>query len=132
MRMSPVRVWREKGSRYRLEGSKCKKCNHAFYPPKPSCPYCGHHETENISLPRRGRVVSWTIEYTVPEGYREYAPIIVGLIELENGAKVVAPIVDIDVDRIHEGMYVEAVLRKIFEDGAEGIIVYGIKFSPSI
>ncbi len=131
MKISPARVWREKDSRYRLEGSKCKKCSRVFYPPKPSCPYCGYSDTERINLPRRGRVVSWTVEYTVPEGYREYAPIIVGLIELENGTRVIAPIVDVEVDKIYEGMYVEAVLRKIFEDGDEGIIVYGIKFAPS-
>lgn len=131
MKISPARVWREKGSRYRLEGSKCKKCGHVFYPPKPSCPYCGYNDTERIALPRKGRVISWTVEYTVPEGYREYAPIVIGLIELENGTKVIAPIVDVEVDKIYEGMYVEAVLRKVFEDGDEGIIVYGIKFAPS-
>ncbi|MCS7112196.1 MAG: Zn-ribbon domain-containing OB-fold protein [Ignisphaera sp.] len=132
MKISPARVWREKGSRYRLEGSKCKKCNRVFYPPKPSCPYCSHSETEKIDLPKRGRVISWTVEYVVPEGYREYAPIIIGLIELEDGTKVLAPIVDVDVDKVYEGMHVEAVLRKIFEDGNEGIIIYGIKFSPTI
>lgn len=132
MRISPARVWREKGSRYRLEGSRCKRCNRVFYPPKPSCPYCHYSETEKVDLPKRGRVISWTIEYVVPEGYRDYAPIVIGLIELENGVKVLAPVVDVEIDRIHEGMYVEAVLRKIFEDGSEGMIVYGVKFAPAV
>lgn len=132
MKISPARVWRERKSRYRLEGSRCKRCSRIFYPPKPSCPYCGHRETEAVELPKRGRVISWTVEYTVPEGYREYAPLIIGLIELENGVKIVAPIIDVEESGVYEGMEVEAVLRKVFEDGDEGIIVYGIKFSPYI
>jgi len=130
VKISPARIWREKGSRYRLEGSKCKKCGRIFYPPKPSCPYCSCRETEIVELPKRGRVISWTIEHIVSEGYREYAPIIIGLIELENGVKVIAPIVDVNDNEVYEGMEVEAVLRKIYEDGDEGIIVYGVKFIP--
>jgi uncharacterized OB-fold protein len=128
--MSPARVWRERGSRLRLEGSRCKKCGKMFYPPKPSCPYCGSLETERIELPRKGKVISWTIEYTVPEGYRAEAPLVIALIELDNGVKVLSALTDVEPDKVYDGMEVEAVLRILWVEGAEGLIVYGIKFVP--
>lgn len=130
MMMSPARVWRERGARLRLEGSKCRKCGKMFYPPKPSCPYCCSRETERVELPKKGRVVSWSIEYTVPEGYRAEAPLIIALIELENGVKVLSALTDVEPDKIHEGMEVEATLRKLWVEGREGLIIYGIKFTP--
>ncbi|MEM1644794.1 MAG: Zn-ribbon domain-containing OB-fold protein [Ignisphaera sp.] len=130
--MSPARVWRDRGARLRLEGSRCKRCGKVFYPPKPSCPYCGNRGTEMVELPKRGRVISWSIEYTVPEGYRIEAPIVVALIELENGVKVLSTLTDIDPGNVYDGMEVEAVLRRLWTEGDEGIIVYGLKFVPVV
>lgn len=132
MIMSPARVWRDRGARLRLEGSRCKRCGKVFYPPKPSCPYCGNRGTEMVELPKRGRVISWSIEYTVPEGYRIEAPIVVALIELENGVKVLSTLTDIDPGNVYDGMEVEAVLRRLWTEGDEGIIVYGLKFVPVV
>lgn len=130
MIMSPARIWRERGARLRLEGSRCRKCNSIFYPPKLSCPYCGCRKTEKIELPKKGRVISWAIEYAVPEGYRAEAPLIVAIIELENGIKILSTLVDIEPDKVYDGMEVEAVLRRLWVEGDEGIIVYGLKFAP--
>jgi len=130
MRMSPARVWREKGARYRLEGGKCKKCDKVFYPPKTACPYCGNLDVEKVELPKRGKVLSFAIEHNVPEGYRHQAPIIVALIELENGVKVLSTLTDVKPEEVYIGMPVEATLRRIWEESDEGVIVYGIKFVP--
>ncbi|MCI4435333.1 MAG: Zn-ribbon domain-containing OB-fold protein [Ignisphaera sp.] len=130
MRMSPARVWRERGARYRLEGARCKKCGRVFYPPKPACPYCGHLEVERVELPKKGKVLSFAIEYTVPENYRHESPIIVALIELENGVKVLSTLTDVKPEEVYIGMHVEATLRKLWEGSEEGIIVYGLKFKP--
>jgi len=132
MEISPARVWRERGSRYRLEGSRCKKCGKYFYPPNPVCPFCRSREVEKVELPKRGRVLTWIIEHTVPEGYREFAPLIIALIELENGAKILAPLVDVSESEIRPGMEVEATVRLIYEDGDEGVLIYGVKFRPII
>jgi len=130
MKISPARVWRERDARYRLIGSKCLVCGKAFYPPKPSCPYCGSRETTRIELPKKGKVISWSVEYTVPEGYRSRAPIIAALIELENGVKVLSTLADVEPNEVYIGMEVEAVLRRIWEESNENLIIYGIKFVP--
>ena len=130
MIISPARVWRERGARLRLEGARCARCGRVFYPPKPSCPYCGHRKTDRVELPRRGRVLTWSVVYTVPEGYRAEAPIIVAVVELENGVKVLSVLTDVEPDSVYEGMEVEAVLRRVWVEGDEGLIVYGTKFVP--
>jgi len=130
MRISPARIWRERGTRYRLEASRCRKCGRVYYPPKTVCPACGSRDMERIRLPERGRLLTWAVEYTVPEGFRRYAPIILGLVEFDNGARVLAPIADARPEELRRGMVVEAVLRRVYEDGNEGVIVYGVKFVP--
>jgi len=130
MKISPARVWREKGARYRIEGIRCRDCNAILYPPKPACPLCGSRNVERVELSKRGKLVTWAVEYVVPEGYRACAPIIVGLIELEGGGRILAPLTDVEPEELEAGMEVEAMLRKIVEDGDEGLIVYAIKFVP--
>ncbi|RLG76849.1 MAG: transcriptional regulator [Thermoprotei archaeon] len=131
MRISPARIWRERGARYRLEAVRCRKCGHVYYPPKKVCPACRSREMEKVVLPPKGKLLAWSIEYTVPEGYRKYAPIVLGLVELQGGVRVLAPIVDVRPEELRKGMMVEAVLRRVYEDGDEGVIVYGIKFVPA-
>ncbi len=131
MKVSPARVWRARGSRYRLEGSRCRDCGFTFYPPKPACPKCGSRNVERVQLPPRGRVVTWAVQYTVPEGFRSRAPIVAAIIELENGVRVLGTIVDVDPSEIRDGMTVEAQLRRVAEDGDEGLIVYSLKFVPA-
>ncbi|MEM4789658.1 MAG: OB-fold domain-containing protein, partial [Ignisphaera sp.] len=60
------------------------------------------------------------------------APIVVALIELENGVKVLSTLTDIDPGNVYDGMEVEAVLRRLWTEGDEGIIVYGLKFVPVV
>lgn len=132
MKVAPPRVWRERAARYRLEGSRCRRCGRTFFPPKKACPYCGSLDTEPVELPKRGKVISWTVEHAVPEGYRDSAPIIVALIELENGVRVISTLTDTRPEEVYEGMEVEATLRRLWTDGSAGIIIYGLKFRPAV
>lgn len=129
--MSVPRYWREIKYHYRLIGSECPRCYRRFYPPKIVCPICGFKGLREVSLPRRGRVLSYTIIRVPPKGFEKYAPYPVAIIELEDGTRVIAQLTDVkSFDDIKIGMEVEAVFRKYREVGHEGIIEYGIKFRP--
>lgn len=127
---TPVDQWRSRKYRYRLLGGRCRSCGRAFYPPLHSCPYCGSSEVEEVRLPRRGRLVSYTILYSVEEGSRPESPVVVGLVDL-GVARVLSEIVDADPSGLEPGAPLEAVFRKLGESGEEGVIVYGVKFRPS-
>lgn len=129
---SVPRVWRERIIKYRLIGSRCTNCGKISYPPRKACPRCGSVNLEKISLPKRGKVLSYTVIRAPPRAYLKYSPYIVALIELENGAKILAQLTDVEPEEVKSGMIVEAVFRRYREQGEDGIIEYGIKFRPPI
>lgn len=129
--MSVPRYWRNEVPRYRLEGKKCAQCGAKYFPARPVCK-CGSTEFNKYKLAERGEVVTWTVISNAPIGFEKYVPYVVALIELEDGCKLLSQVVDIDPDEVVSGLNVEAVFRKIKEDGKEGIIQYGYKFRPII
>ncbi len=129
MDLSVPETWRVRGPLYRLEAARCRACGRIHYPPLPACPYCGSRDLERVRLPERGILESFTILYSVPEGSRHKAPIVLGLVRL-GAARVVAEITDVDPGDLKTGMEVEAVLRRIRSDREAGIIRYGIAFRP--
>jgi len=127
---SVSRVWRERIKKYRLIGGYCVKCGKRFYPVRSFCPKCGSNKIKEIILPRKGRVISYTIIRTPPAEFKMYAPYIVAIVELEDGTRILAQLTDIPINEVKIGMQVEAVFRRYREQGEEGIIEYGIKFRP--
>jgi len=130
--VSVPRYWREIRPRYRLLGVRCRGCGKKFFPRRAVCPGCGGTDFEDCKLPERGRVVSWTVVRSPPAGYERFAPYVVGLIELEDGVRLLSQVVDVEPGEVEGGMEVEAVFRKVREDGASGIIEYGYKFRPVV
>jgi uncharacterized OB-fold protein len=77
-------------------------------------------------------VVTWTVIRSPPVGYEKYSPYIVALIELDDGMRLLSQVVDLDPAEVKAGLRVEAVFRKVKEDGPSGIIHYGYKFRPIV
>ncbi len=126
------KVWRETPQKYRLEGAICKDCNFSFFPPRTVCPNCGSRELNLQNFPQRGKVLSYTDIRKPPTDFETYAPYPVALIELLGGVNIVCQLTDCDIDEIFIGMPVEAALRKLREDGEDGVVYYAIKFRPLI
>lgn len=80
-------------------------------------------------LGKKGVVISWTIIRTPPVGFEDQAPYAVALVALDE-VNFVGQIVDCDIEKVHKGMKVKAVLRRVKTPGKEGIIPYGVKFKP--
>jgi len=132
MSESIPRAWREAKYRERLIGSKCSKCGAVRYPPRIICPKCHSEESEEVQLPRVGKLVSYTIIRKGPNEFKGQEPYAVGLIDLVNGVRVLSQLTDLSLGDIRLGMELEATLRRYREDSDEGIILYGIKFRPSL
>jgi len=126
-----VRTWRHISERYNLIGVKCKNCGTVYFPSRVLCPKCRRKtQMEEIKLSGKGKVYTYSVVHTPPKEFEKIAPYIIAIVELEEGPKVTAQIVDCDKDKIYIGMQVEAVFRRIKEDGEDGIISYGYKFRP--
>jgi len=129
-KLSPVSIWRYRIPRYRLVGRECKKCGKRHYPPKLACPYCGSRSLENIDLPKTGVIETYTVVYEVSEEFKHKAPVIIGLIKLDDGTRVIAPVTDVTSDELEIGLRVEATFRRIRDGDYFGVIGYGISFRP--
>ena len=129
--MSVPRYWRNEVPRYRLQGEECTQCGAKYFPARPVCK-CGSTEFKSYKLAEKGEIVTWTVIGNAPIGFQKYVPYVVALIELEDGCKLLSQVVDISPEDITAGLKVEAVFRKIKEDGKDGIIQYGYKFRPII
>jgi len=128
--MKVAKHWREIPERYRLEAAKCKKCNHICFPNRLICPECGAKEFETIRLSGDGKLVTFTIIRTAPIGFGDLVPYAVGVIELNEGVKLLAQIVDCNPDDLKIGDKLVAKFRRINEESKTGMIMYGYKFVP--
>lgn len=126
MRISPPKNWRLKEELYKITLGKCESCGNTFYPYQSICRYCGSSNVKKVTSKGHGRLIIYTISYQSREGYEKAIPMPIGLIELDEGVKILAPLTDIEEAK--EGAEVEAVLRRITTDSANGLIQYGIKF----
>lgn len=130
--MDLARHWRLRAQRYNLEGVICEGCGAKLFPPRQVCPECGSREMRSHRFSGEGEVYSFTTIYQAPLGYKGYVPYTVALVRLDEGPLVTAQLTDVERDKVHIGMRVEMVVRKIREYGEDGLIVYGYKFRPRL
>ncbi|MHA1713773.1 MAG: Zn-ribbon domain-containing OB-fold protein [Candidatus Ranarchaeia archaeon] len=128
--MSIPRYWREIPQRYRLEATKCKDCGAIQIPAFKICPKCNSQNIVAENCPSTGKLVTYTVVYVAPEKFVDQAPYAIGIIELDNGARLTAQLTDCDFNEISVGMRLEAVFRRINANGESGLIQYGYKFRP--
>ena len=131
--MGVPRFWREMPVRYNLIGSHCTGCDMYHYPPRAMCSSC-HRESlgkmEEHQFAGTGQIVACTVVYQPQQGYEMHGPYPMAMIEMDEGARITAQIVDVAPEMVKRGMRVKAVFRKLGEDSESGIIYYGTKFTP--
>ena len=131
--MAIPRFWREIKQRYKGIGVECENCGEVYFPPREICPECRRESFGKMSeheLDGTGEVVTYTrVEDPHPD-FKDLSPYIMAIVEMDEGVKVTGQLVDVEIEEIDIGMGVEAVLRKLGDEGPAGIIHYGFKFSP--
>ncbi len=128
MKIRSPRYQREIPQRYRLEAAKTES-GKLFFPPR--AVYPGGEKANPAVLSDRGKVVTFTIIHTPPKEYSDLAPFGIGIIELDDGARITAQIADVgDVSKIKTGMRVKVEFRRLRTEGEEGLLCYGYKVVP--
>jgi uncharacterized OB-fold protein len=133
--MSNPRYWRENPSRYTLLGVKCENCGSVLFPPRAICPKCRRKslgKIKNYKLSGKGKVYSYTLVHEPMPDFTLMKPYILAMVEMDEGVRVTAQIVDCKPEDVGIGMRVEAIFRKLGSEGNSGIIRYGYKFRPSV
>ena len=91
-------------SQDRLMGSKCKKCGVLSLPPRCICINCYGSEMEWVEMKGKGKLAAFTCiavgpPFMIREGYDRNHPYVSGVVELEEGVKVVARIEGVDASK---------------------------------
>ncbi len=130
--MNVPKHWREIPERYRMEAGKCTKCGEILFPSRLVCPFCGNKEFDKINLSGKGKLLTYTIIRTAPEGFGDFAPYAVGIVELKEGVKVMGQITDCNPETLKTGDQLVAKFRRMNEEGKTGMIIYSYKFVPDL
>ena len=98
--------WFEGAREHRLLIQRCKRCGTLRHPPRPMCAECRSYEWDVVDASGRGTVYSFVVNHYPQVPAFDY-PLAVGLIQLEEGTRLVANVIGIDPGDIRIGMPVE-------------------------
>jgi uncharacterized OB-fold protein len=99
--------WFEGARAHKLLIQHCTSCGTLRHPPLPACAVCGSLEWDTVESSGRGTLYSYVVVHYPQVPSFEY-PLPIGLIELEEGTRLVANLEGIDHDAIEIGMVLQA------------------------
>ncbi len=100
-------------SQKKLMGVKCEGCNALYAIPKPLCIKCGSKKLSWIPLKGVGKLASYTVVHVPHPRFQNEAPYILGVVELEEGVKLLARIKNVKLEDIKIGMPLKVDFEKI-------------------
>jgi uncharacterized OB-fold protein len=93
---------------------RCTACGTLRHPPGPGCAACGSLDWDTLQASGRGTVHSYAVHHYPPIPGFDF-PLAIGLIDLEEGTRLISNIVGIAPGDIEIGMPVEVIFQT-FED----------------
>jgi len=110
-----LHYWRS-AAQGKLVLQRCLTCGRFQFYPRALCAACAG-ETEWVEASGRGTLYTFTvIRQNHAEAFAGLSPYAVGIIELEEGVRMMSNIVDCDVDRLEVGMALEVLLLQAADD----------------
>jgi len=85
---------------------RCGGCGTLRHPPRPMCPTCQSLEWDTVEASGRGTVYSYVINHHPQIPAFDY-PLVIALVELEEGTRLVSNVVEVEPEDVHVGMPVE-------------------------
>lgn len=128
--MDIPRHWRQRAARYRLEGQRSRSTGTVRFPPQPPALGEDAADWQPFVLSGRGEIYSFSVVRQAPDNFEQLAPYSVALVRLDEGPLVTAQLTDCAEEDLAIGQPVEMVTRRLFDSGADGVLVYGYKFRP--
>ncbi|HLY39171.1 MAG TPA: OB-fold domain-containing protein [Candidatus Binatia bacterium] len=123
-------LFRDDGARPRLLTGRCPGCSRRHFPSAPVCPYCGADGCVETPAGPHGRLRLYTAVLSAPPGYRGPVPYGFGVVELDDGLRVITRLTEARLDRLRPGLSVRLVLEPLFTDD-EGRAVISYAFAPA-
>jgi uncharacterized OB-fold protein len=103
--------WWDMAADGKLGIQRCSGCNTLRHPPRPMCGDCHSLEWEKVAASGRGTVYSFTVLHHPQFPGFEY-PLIIILVDLEEGTRVTSQLVDCEPGDVEFGMAVEVQIHE--------------------
>ena len=114
----------------KLRGKHCTKCNAVYFPPRSECVKCmaPESEVEWLDFSGNGTLLTFTTIHAAPTGFETKVPYTIGVVDLEEGGRLLAWIEDPpeDENKLQLGTKVKIEPKVIDEDR----LIYVVKLNP--
>lgn len=111
-----------------LFGIECLDCAAKLFPPADVCPECMSEKVARLALSSRGTLYSWSLVHAAPKGWT--VPYIAAYVDLPEGVRVFAHIVDADPAALAIDMAVTLCVRQLGTD-ENGAAFTSYAFAPA-
>lgn len=96
----------------RLLAQRCANCGTLRHPPGPVCIVCHSFDWEAVELSGKGTLYSWTVVHHAAHPAFDY-PHAIGLVDLSEGLRIVAPLEGVAPDALAAGMKLTVVFHNV-------------------
>jgi uncharacterized OB-fold protein len=112
----------------RLLAGRCVACAKPHFPRGPVCPYCGADGCVEIRVGPVARLRLYTAVTNRPPGYRGEVPYGFGIVELEDGLRVVTRLTEATLESLSPGLAMRLVVQPLFtDDDARAVLSYAFR-----
>jgi uncharacterized protein len=99
---------------HRLVLKKCAKCGNIDQPPYLFCTECMSDEHEWIEASGKGTLYAYAINsFGVPFPFWDDMPYVLGIVDLDEGVRIISNIVECDHEKLRNGMELEVVFDDV-------------------
>jgi len=119
-RMRPVighdnKWWWDRINEGELPIQRCKGCGTLRHPPRPMCWKCQSLEWDHLAASGKGTIYSYVVVHRPPFPGYEY-PLVVAVVELDEGTRIVSNLAGIDSQDVKIGMPVKLSIENVDEE----------------
>jgi uncharacterized OB-fold protein len=112
-----------------LLAGRCGGCGGLHFPAAETCPYCGGRSCATAAIGARGTLALYTVVNARPPGYRGPVPYGFGVVDLEDGMRVITRLGESRVERLRVGMPVALEVAPLFTND-DGDQVLSFAYTP--
>jgi uncharacterized OB-fold protein len=121
-----TRPYWEAAKQRRLLFQACDDCGARYFYPRPLCPGCLSRAVRWVEASGRARLHTFVINHRPPRHYPVAGPFVIGMVELEEGPRMMSHIVEVAADP--QALRCDMPLEVVFEDITPEITL--AKFRP--
>jgi uncharacterized OB-fold protein len=106
-------LFRDDGDGPHLIGALCPSCDRRSFPYGDTCPWCGADATREVLLAATGTLWAWTAVTASPPGYQGEVPYGFGVVQLDDGVRVITRLTESDPGAMSFGQPMRLVLETV-------------------